>query len=551
MALASMTALLAYIFDKNIPIDAYDGVLVIILYQVGEFLQHFAVDKSKESISKMMDLDVKKIIKIDNDNEVEIDVNDIKINDIILVKPGDKIVVDGIVIYGSSTLNTSSLTGESKPLEVYENDVVLSGCINDDGLLKIKATSTIENSTTSKVKKVIENAAKNKAKHEKFISKFAKIYTPIVLLISLFIAFVVPIFLGYDEYFKTCLYKALSVLVVSCPCALVISIPLSYFMGIGKCAKNAILVKGSSYLEILSNVEEIAFDKTGTLTKGDFKVNKYVSYDEKLMNSLLYSCEKNFTHVIAKSITSYLKDKTNEISLETIKNLPGYGVLATYRGKQILIGNKKLLEKYNVSYEEIVDENVIYVSYNKQVIGYLTIVDEIKDDAYQSIQELKEKYNISIISGDKKAIVEKTANELNIDSYYSEMLPEDKLKVVDNIVKNKTLVYVGDGINDAACLIKSSCGIAMNSLGSDMAIKASDIVLMNDSISSIIKAIDISKFTMKIVKQNIIISILVKVLIMILSMIFMIPMYVAIIGDVGVCLLAIINSLRIMYRKIK
>lgn len=551
MSLASLTAMISYLVDKNIPIDAYDGVLVMILYQLGEFIQHFAVDKSKESISKMMELDVKSIIRINNGKEEVIDVKDIQINDILLVKPGDKIVVDGIVIEGSSSINTSSLTGESKPLDVYENDKVLSGCINEDGVMKIKATSTFDDSTTAKVKKVVEAAAKSKAKHEKIINKFAKVYTPIVLAISLIIAFVIPLILGFDEYFTICLYKALSILVVSCPCALVISIPLSYFMGIGKCAKYAILVKGSNYLEILSSVDEIAFDKTGTLTKGNFIVNEYKSSNGKLMNSLLYSCEKNFTHVIATSITKYLKDKAEEVELETIKNLPGYGVIATYRGKQVLIGNKKLMEKYGIAVNEIYGESVVYVAFNKELLGYISISDELKDDALSAINELNKKYKVSIVSGDKKESVVKTASLLSIDSYYYEMLPEDKLKVVDNIVKNKTLLYVGDGINDAACLIKSSCGIAMRSLGSDMAIKASDIVIMNDNVSSVNKAISISKKTVKIVKQNIAFSIVVKVIIMILSMIFMVPMWCAILGDVGVCLLAILNSLRIMYGKTK
>lgn len=552
MSIASLTALLCYLFIDNIPIDGYDGVLVIILYQVGEFIQHFAVDKSKESITKMLDLDVNEVIKINQDKEEVINVNDIKIDDVLLIKPGDTIPVDGIIVNGSSSINTSSLTGESKPLDVYENDKVLSGCINNDGVILIKATSTIDNSTTAKVKKIIEEASKNKAKYEKFITRFAKVYTPIVILISLLVMFVVPLILGFNKYFIDYLYKGLAILVISCPCALVISIPLSYFMGIGKCAKNAILVKGSSYLEILSNVNNIAFDKTGTLTKGNFVVTHKYSVDERLMDNLLYSCEKNFTHAIALSICKYLEGKAEELTLETLTNIPGYGIKATFRGKEVLIGNKKLLNKNNVEIKEEINEidNVIYVSYNKEFIGYLVISDEIKDDAKNAISYLNNKYNIHIISGDKKDVVKKVADTLEISNYHYEMLPDEKLKIVENINKNTNLVYVGDGINDAACLISSSCGIAMRSLGSDMAIKASDIVIMDDKISSINKAINISKKTMKTVKQNIVFSIAVKVLLMVLSIIFTLPMWVAIIGDVGVCLLAILSSLRIIYGKV-
>ena len=552
MSIASLTALLCYLFIDNIPIDGYDGVLVIILYQVGEFIQHFAVDKSKESITKMLDLDVNEVIKINQDKEEVINANDIKIEDVLLIKPGDTVPVDGIVISGSSSINTSSLTGESKPLDVYENDKVLSGCINNDGVILIKATSTIDNSTTAKVKKIIEEASKNKAKYEKFITRFAKVYTPIVILISLLVMFAVPLILGFDKYFIDYLYKGLAVLVISCPCALVISIPLSYFMGIGKCAKNAILVKGSSYLEILSNVDDIAFDKTGTLTKGNFVVTYKYSVDERLIDNLLYSCEKNFTHAIAISICKYLEGKAEELTLETLTNIPGYGIKATFRGKEVLIGNKKLLNKNNVEIKEEINEidNVIYVSYNKEFIGYLVISDEIKEDAKTAISHLNNKYNIHIISGDKKDVVKKVADTLEISNYHYEMLPDEKLKIVENINNNTNLVYVGDGINDAACLISSSCGIAMRSLGSDMAIKASDVVIMDDKISSINKAINISKKTMKTVKQNIVFSIAIKVLLMVLSIIFTLPMWVAIVGDVGVCLLAILNSLRIIYGKV-
>ena len=551
MTLASLTALIVYFINPNAGIDGYDGVLVILLYQIGEFIQHKAVDKSKKSIRNMLSFDIDKVTRINGENQEVIDANNINIDDILLIKPGDTIPTDGIIIQGSSTLNTSSLTGESKPINVYENDKVLSGSINNEGLLHIKALTTYENSTSSKMKKMIDNASKNKASSEKFITKFAKIYTPIVILISLIVMFIVPLIIGFNEYFLTYLYKGLAIMVISCPCALVISIPLSYFSGIGKCAKNAILVKGSSYLELLANTNSIAFDKTGTLTKGNFKVSGISSNNEKLMNTLLYNFEKNLTHPIAISITNYLKDKVENIEVSEVINIPGYGMKGTYENKQVLIGNSKLFAKENMEIQTL-DERlgtIIYVSYDNTYLGYVLIEDEIKEDAIIEINKLQEKYNVSLISGDNKAIVEKVANTLNINDRYYETLPEEKVNIISEKKKKGNIVYVGDGVNDAPCLLNATVGVSMKSLGSDIAVSASDIVLMDDSISSIRKVMNISRKTMKVVKQNIVFSIAIKVLVMILAMIINVPMFIAIIADVGVCLLAILNSLRIMYGK--
>lgn len=551
MTLASLTALIVYFINPNAGIDGYDGVLVILLYQIGEFIQHKAVDKSKKSIRNMLSFDIDKVTRINGENQEVIDANNINIDDILLIKPGDTIPTDGIIIQGSSTLNTSSLTGESKPINVYENDKVLSGSINNEGLLHIKALTTYENSTSSKMKKMINDASKNKASSEKFITKFAKIYTPIVILISLIVMFIVPLIIGFNEYFLTYLYKGLAIMVISCPCALVISIPLSYFSGIGKCAKNAILVKGSSYLELLANTNSIAFDKTGTLTKGNFKVSEISSNNEKLMNTLLYNFEKNLTHPIAISITNYLKDKVENIEVSEVINVPGYGMKGTYEDKQVLIGNSKLFAKENIEIQTL-DESlgtIIYVSYDNTYLGYVLIEDEIKEDAIIEINKLQEKYNVSLISGDNKAIVEKVANTLNINDRYYETLPEEKVNIISEKKKKGNIVYVGDGVNDAPCLLNATVGVSMKSLGSDIAVSASDIVLMDDSISSIRKVMNISRKTMKVVKQNIVFSIAIKVLVMILAMIINVPMFIAIIADVGVCLLAILNSLRIMYGK--
>ena len=551
MALSSLTAIIVYFINPNAGIDGFDGVLVILLYQVGEFFQHLAADKSKDSISKMLDLDIKEVVKLEDNNQIVIKAIDISVDDILVIKPGEIVPTDGVIVSGSTTFNTASLTGESKPLYTSIGDKVLSGFINNEGLVHIKALTTYENSTTSKVKKVIEEASKNQAKGERFITKFAKIYTPIVIIISLMVAFLVPSILGFNEHFINYLYKGLTIMVISCPCALVISIPLAYFVGLGKGAKSGVLIKGASYIEILNEVSDIAFDKTGTLTYGNFKVSKLVSNNEKLMIDLLYSCERNFTHPIAKSITSHLQDKASLLDVSEISNVAGLGIKAIYNENKVLIGSCKLLKENNVSVD-IVDEigTIIYVSLNSNLLGYVLIVDEIKEDAKDVIDELKKKYNLHLITGDSKDVALDVANNIGIDNVSYELLPEDKVNQVRKIKgNNKIVAYVGDGINDAACLLESNVGIAMKSIGSDIAINASDIVLMDDNLSSINKVIKISKKTMGIVKTNIIGSIAIKVIVMILAFIINVPMFVAILADVGVCLLAILNSLRIMYGK--
>lgn len=552
MSLASITALLVSFITDKAHIDPYDGILVIVLYQIGEYIQHSAVDKSKKSITNMLDLDVEFVTIITDNVTKKINVKSIKVDDIIVVMPGDKIVVDGEIIHGASSLNTSALTGESLPRDVYVGDYVLSGCINNDGLLHLKAKTTFNKSTTAKVKEIVEKANSNKAKLDRFFTKFAKVYTPIVIAISLFIMFVLPIFFGFEKHFLTFLYKGLAFMVISCPCALVISIPLAYFMGIGKCARNQILVKGASYLEILSDVDAILFDKTGTLTKGEFIVYKQEAQDIELMNNLLYSCEKNFTHTIAKSITNYLKDKATEIIIDDLVNIPGYGIKAKYDEKIVLIGNYKLLRENNILLEEInSNTTAIYVSLDGKFLGYILIEDELKEDAFSTIEKLINNYEIQIISGDKKESVERVAEGLKINNYHYELLPEEKLEVLNKIKNNKNVIYVGDGINDAACLLSATVGVAMHSIGSDIAISASDIVLMDDKIASVSNAIKISKKTKKIVIQNIIFSLAVKTLVMVLAVVFTIPMYVAIVADVGVAMLAIMNSFRILLGKLE
>ena len=551
MSIASITALVVPFFTTKANIDPYDGIMVIILYQIGEYIQHKAVDKSKKSITEMLELDVETATIVKDDEYMEVNVENIEINDIVVVRPGELFVVDGIIVKGTSTINTSALTGESMPKDVCENDEVLSGCINNDGLLLVKATTTFNNSTTAKVKEIVEKANKNKANIDRFFTKFARVYTPVVIGISLFIMFVLPLVLGFEEHFLTYLYKGLAIMVISCPCALVISIPLSYFMGIGKAAKNQILVKGASYLEVLSDIDVVLFDKTGTLTKGEFVVTKEESNNLKLMKELLYSIEKNFTHTIAISITRYLEGNTSELEITDLVNLPGYGVKALYDGKKVLVGNAKLLEENKIKFNKIESTTtVIYVSYDSEFLGYLILEDELKNDAVETLINIIRNYEVHIISGDKEESVKKTAERLNVKDYHFELLPQEKVSIVRKLKENKNIIYVGDGINDAACLLEATVGIGMRSLGSDVAINASDIVLMDDSVESVEKAIKISKKTKKIVIQNIVFSLGVKVLVMLLAIFLEVPMYLAIIADVGVAMIAVLNSLRIMYGKI-
>ena len=551
MSLASMTALIVPIFTDEAHIDQYDGILVMILYQIGEFIQHKAVDKSKKSIIDMLDLDVEEVTIVDSCGTKKKNVIDIAIDDVIIVMPGDMIVVDGEVVYGSSSLDTSSLTGESMPVSIGVSDKVLSGSINIEGVIHMKATSTIRNSTTAKVKEIVEKANKNKANIDRFFTRFARIYTPIVILISLFVMFILPLIVGFEKHFLSYLYKGLAIMVISCPCALVISIPLAYFMGIGKAAKNQILIKGASYLEILGDIDTICFDKTGTLTKGNFKIREIKSHDMELMKNMLYSVERNFTHSIATSITCELKDEAEELEITDLVNIPGYGVKAIFDDKEILVGNYKLLKENGVSFDEITTEStIIYVSFDKEFLGYVIIEDELKNDAIKTINELLNNHKIYIISGDKKSSVSRVAEKLNIKEYHSELLPNDKIKVLEEIKENGKVIYVGDGINDAACLVSATVGIAMKSIGSDIAIEASDIVLMNDELGNVSKAIKISKKTKGIVIQNIIFSLLIKVIVMLAAIFIGVPMYLAIIADVGVAMLAVLNSLRIMYTKI-
>ena len=531
-----------------------EAVAVMLFYQIGELFQSYAVDKSRKSIVALMDIrpdyaNIKKdgdIVKVDPDN--------VKIDDIIVVKPGEKVPLDGIVIKGNSYVDTKALTGESVPRKIEQNDEILSGFINQKGVLEIKVTKEFENSTVSKILDLVENASSKKSKSENFITKFAKYYTPIVVIIALIIAFVPPFILNMGE-FNDFLYRALTFLVVSCPCALVISIPLGFFGGIGGASKLGILVKGSNYLEALQKAEIVVFDKTGTLTKGVFEVQEINSFDikkEKLLEYATYA-EYYSNHPISISLKNKYNKKIDKERIKDIKELSGNGIVAIIDSMEVIIGNKKIMNNFNIKYEEVEKQGtILYIAIDKKYVGYIVISDKIKDDAKDTIKGLK-KNNIKktvMLTGDIKKVGESVAKEIDIDEVYTELLPDDKVKKVEKLLKEKSekskLVFVGDGINDAPVLAMSDIGIAMGGLGSDAAIEAADIVIMNDEISKILTAIKISKKTMKIVVENIVFAIGVKVIVLILAAFGISTMWEAVFADVGVSVIAILNSLRML-----
>ena len=530
-----------------------EAVAVMLFYQVGELFQSYAVDKSRKSVASLMDIrpDYANVYRNEEINKVN--PNDVNIGEIILIKPGEKIPLDGIVVEGNSLLNTLALTGESMPKSVTETDEVLSGCINNEGILKVKVTKEFGESTVSKILDLVENASSRKSKSENFISKFAKYYTPIVVIIAILLAFIPPLIL--DTNFKTWIYRALSFLVVSCPCALVISIPLSFFGGIGASSKIGVLIKGSNYLEALANTEIVVCDKTGTLTEGIFKVQKVNAIDYSKEDLLKYTsyAENYSNHPIALSIKeAYGKDINEKIVTKT-KELKGKGVIAKVDTKEVLVGNEKLMEEYNIDYIKSNDiGTVIYIAIDKTFAGSITISDKIKDDAYKAVKEFRRNNvkKIVMLTGDREEISKNVSKELKLDKYYAELLPQDKVKKVESLMQEKSidgkLVFIGDGINDAPVLALSDIGVAMGGLGSDAAIEVADIVIMTDEPSKLANAIKISKKTMQIVKENIVFAITVKILVLLLSTLGATTMWAAVFADVGVSVIAIINALRIL-----
>ena len=530
-----------------------EAVAVMLFYQIGEYFQSSAVKKSRKSIASLMDIRPDYAnLKVDGKIE-KISPEKIRIGDIIVVKPGEKVPLDGIVIDGNSMLDTSTLTGESVPREIKVNDHILSGCINLNGVIEIKVEKEFGESTVSKILDLVENATNKKAKTENFITKFSKYYTPIVVFLALIIAFIPPIITNSDML--EWVYRALTFLVVSCPCALVISVPLSFFSGIGSASKKGILVKGSNYLEILSKTEIAVFDKTGTLTEGVFEVQKIANEDwigEKELLELATYCESYSNHPISVSIQRAYKKEIDKTRIVESKDVAGKGIISKIDEKEIACGNHKLMEMMGIKNIEKIDEigTVIYLAINKKYAGYILISDKIKEDSKKAIQLLKKSgiKRTIMLTGDNKEVAEKVNQSLQLDEVYSELLPVDKVNKVEELLKNKNeeskLAFIGDGINDAPVLARADVGIAMGGLGSDAAIEAADIVIMTDEPSKIATAIKISRKTLKIVYQNISFALIVKIGVLILSAFGLTSMWSAVFADVGVTVLAVLNSFR-------
>ena len=530
-----------------------EAVSVMLFYQVGELFQSYAVDKSRKSVADLMDIRPDYANVIRNDKNIKVDPNEVNIEETILVKPGEKIPLDGIIIEGNSMLNTIALTGETIPKIVGKGDKVVSGCVNIEGILKIKVTKKFGESTVSKILELVENAISRKSSSEAFITKFAKYYTPIVCTIALVLAIFPPLIL--KQPFNTWIYRALSFLVVSCPCALVVSIPLSFFGGIGASSSIGVLVKGSNYLEALSNIEIVVCDKTGTLTEGVFKVQKVEAIsisNEELLKYAAYA-EIFSNHPIALSLKEAYGKKIDSKSITDIKEISGKGVFAKIDGKEILVGNEKLLKEKNIDFNKSNDiGTIVYVVVDNKYCGYIVISDRIKEDSYKAISLLKKNNvkKIVMLTGDKSDISRKVCEELNLDEFHSELLPQDKVKKVEKLMLEKSdggkLLFIGDGINDAPVLALCDVGVAMGGLGSDAAIEAADIVIMNDEPSKIAEAIKISHKTMRIVKENIVFAITVKTVILVLSALGIATIWFAVFADVGVSVIAILNALRIL-----
>ena len=529
-----------------------EAVAVMLFYEIGETIQGYAVNKSRSSISSLMDIRADYANIIIDGKEKKVSPETVKVEDIILVKPGEKIPLDGIVVEGESFVDTSALTGESVPRKIAVNDEILSGGINTNGVLKVKVTKKFGESTVSRILEMVENAANKKANTEKFITKFAKVYTPIVVALAILIAVVPSIFIK-DALFSTWLYRALVFLVVSCPCALVVSVPLGFFAGIGGASKKGVLVKGSNYLELLKDLETVVFDKTGTLTEGVFTVTEINTNDiqkEKLIE-VAAMAESFSNHPIAISIIKEYGKEIDKEVIEEYEEIAGHGIKAVINNEEILIGNAKLMNQFNISYNEVDSiGTVVYCAINGEFKGSIVISDKIKENADEALINLKAAgvKKTVMLTGDNKKTAEKVGEKVNIDEVHSELLPLGKVKEVEKLLKasnkNGRLAFVGDGVNDAPVLARADIGIAMGGIGSDAAIEAADVVLMKDDINALVDAINVSKKTNKILWQNIIFALGVKVIIMVLGTFGIANMWTAVFADVGVTIIAIINSTR-------
>ncbi len=541
--------------------DYVEAIAVMLFYQVGEWFQSYAVGKSRRNIADLMDIapDYANIMGEDGELE-EVDPDDVEIGSTIVIKPGEKIPIDGVVLEGKSALDTAALTGESMPRDVSEGMEVVSGSINLSGLLKIQTTKEFGESTATKVLELIEDASSRKSKSENFITRFARVYTPIVVFLALALALIPPVVLllmGADSMWGDWLYRGLTFLIISCPCALVISIPLSFFAGLGGASKQGVLVKGSNYMETLSEVKTIVFDKTGTLTKGTFTVTAVhpeTITEEELLHMASH-VERYSTHPIAQSLRDAYPNEKDDCSVTDIEEIPGHGIRAIINGKTVCVGNSKMMESIGVKYKPC-DHlgTIIHVAINGEYEGHIVISDTIKDHSKEAITALKQHgiRKTVMLTGDAKAVADRVGGDLGIDEIRSELLPQDKVSEVEKLLSEKRsdkerLAFVGDGINDAPVLSRADIGIAMGAMGSDAAIEAADVVLMDDNPYKIVTAIRISKKCLRIVKENIWLAIGVKVLVLLLGALGIADMWAAIFADVGVCVIAVLNAIRCMH----
>lgn len=528
-----------------------EGVMVITLYEIGKILESKAISKTRKSISDLMNIKPEYANLKNGEEYQQVNPEEVNVGDIILVKTGEKIPLDGIVLKGEAELDNSALTGESAFVKVKEKSKVLSGAINVQGILEIKVEKNYENSTVSQILNLVENATDKKAKTETFVAKAAKIYTPIVLGLALLVAIFMPILIKGSTYYDS-IYKALIFLVISCPCSIAISVPLSYFSGIGKASKKGILIKGSDYLDGIKDIGQILFDKTGTITTGKFKVSKIKTYNGKYSeNEILnyFAMGESFSnHPLAKSILEMVNDEIDTTKVKDFEEISGKGLKYTYNNMKIKIGNAEFVDS-----KEKIDEKgtILYLKIEDEITGGIVLTDEIKSDARETIKQLKELgIKTKMLTGDKKEVATRIAKEVNIDEVKSEMLPQDKYneleKVLDNNITEKKVAYVGDGINDSPVLARADIGISMGGIGSNSAIEASDMVIMTDELKKIIEAIQISKKTNRIIKENLIFSIGVKILILLLNILGIADMWEAVFADVGTTLITIFNTIRIL-----
>ena len=557
MSIATIGAMALAIYEDG---DYTEAIAVMLFYQIGEWFQAYAVGRSRRDISALMDIrpDYANIEQADGTLE-KVEPDEVEVGSVIVVKPGEKIPLDGIVVAGASSLNTVALTGEALPREAQEGDEVISGCVNLNGLLKIKTTKDFDESTASKILEMVEDASSRKSKSENFIAKFARVYTPIVVYAALALAFLPPLVrilgMGLAPEWGTWIYRALTFLVISCPCALVVSIPLSFFAGIGGASRQGVLVKGSNYLETLSEVATIVFDKTGTLTKGVFQVTAIHSdkLNEEQLLHLAAHVERYSTHPIAESLRNAYGQEADGCTVEQVEEIAGQGIRAQVNGQTVYVGNAKLMAAIGADWHECdVVGTIIHVAIGQEYAGHIIIADVVKEHAAEAIKALRKSgiRQTVMLTGDNAVIADKVAADLQLDTVYSQLLPQDKVTKVEELLAQQgtgKLAFVGDGINDAPVLSRADVGIAMGAMGSDAAIEAADIVLMDDDPLKIATAMKIARKTLRIVKQNIWFSIGIKVLVLLLGALGLANMWAAIFADVGVMVLAVLNAVRALF----